>query len=116
MRKVNTWKKWQTERGPFTTNIPGLNEYTYTLAYSGLIGFCINTLPFILTAFFLFINFIKTRDKEVRELSGNTLTISAIIIAFGLSNIWMTNYIYIIAFSCCFTALMKVKEPSLQVD
>ena len=112
--EVNTWKKWQTERGPFTLSIPGLNEYTYTLAYSGLIGFCVNTLPFVLTAFFLFINFIK--NKEKRESSADILTMSAIIIAFGISNMWMTNYIYIIVFSCCFATLMKGKEPSTQID
>ena len=114
--EVITWKQCQTEFGQFTLSIHGLNEYTYTLAYSGLIGFCVNTLPFVLTAFFLFINFVKTRNNDNREISADFLTMSAIIIAFGISNVWMTNYIYIIVFSCCFAALMKGKESSTQID
>ncbi len=113
--EVNIWEQTQQEEGPFTNISPGLNEYTYTLAYSGILGFLINTMPFIIVSLFLSINFLAYNKTINKNSSCFILTTCALIIAFGLSNLWMTNYIYIVIFCIAFTDFMNIRsEKSMQ--
>lgn len=97
--EMKTWTRRQLEGNCLSSYFtPPLNEYFYSLAYGGLFGFIINTLPFIILALFASWKFVfcpKFRSNH----SICVLSMAAVAIAFGLSGLQNNNYLFFIIFS-----------------
>lgn len=104
-KEVITWKNHQLEEGPFRNVLPALNEYFYVLSYGGIATLLIRTVPFVFLTFFLFLNLIRKKDFSIENIT--IISMCLIVIAFGLSNMWIQNYIFIVVYSIALTQLKK---------
>ena len=109
--EIKIWIQEQANSGPFTSVLPKLNEYFYTLAYSGILGFLVFSGPFIFFTATLFVQILRWRNK-IKDQHICCLSLCAVIIAFGISNGWMENYIYILVFSMAFLMVNEFLEKN----
>lgn len=113
-KEIKTWQTNQKEAGPFINKLPKLNEYTYTLASVGILGFLVYTLPFCFISFLLVVSFLKNKNNCTHH-RAIIISMCASIIAFGMSNGFLENYIYVIVFAIAFLELKtKInRKPSI---
>ena len=98
------WIKNQQNNGNIGNVFPSLNEYARSLSTGGVIGFCVNTLPFLLLVVFsLYVFFFKAKYL-ISDSITVAISMGAVVIAFGLSNVFVMNYFYYVVYACflCF--------------
>ena len=106
-KEVTTWKTHQLEEGPFRNVLPALNEYFYVLSYGGIAALLVRTIPFVILTFFLFLNLIRKKDFSIENVA--IISMCLIVIAFGLSNMYIQNYIFIVVFGIALIQLKKIR-------
>ena len=95
--EMELWTQTQLSGNCLSTITPKLNQYTYSLAYGGLLGFSVNVLPFLILAFAcVWRYFMNTSFRDDKSLC--ILSMISVIVAFGLSDIFDLNYLFFITF------------------
>lgn len=101
------WIKNQQKSGNVGNVFPSLNEYARALSTGGIMGFCVNTMPFLLLAFFGLYKFIFKTKYSPSDSIVVVISMGAVVIAFGLSNVFVMNYFYYIVYAGLLCSLEK---------
>ena len=96
--EMEQWINNQLDSSCLIPTTPRLNEYSYSLAYGGLLGFIVNTLPFLLLALFIACRYFFEANFRT-DYSICALSISAVVVAFGLSSPQNINFIFFVEFA-----------------
>lgn len=92
--EAQTWMNTQKMLGSLLSGFPLLSEYTSSLATSGILGFFINTLPIVVLCCFVFGRAIRNRNLDLQDVV--IISLSAVVIAFGISSLYTVNYLFFI--------------------
>lgn len=89
--EAKLWMEAQIKNGSLMRSFPQLSEYTSSLATSGILGFFINTLPILFFVSLIVLKAIKNKYLCVQGVVA--ISFSAVVIAFGISNLYTVNYL-----------------------
>lgn len=107
--ELKRWQNRQSNGAIVNSNIPSLNEYFYTLASGGIVLFFADS--FLLLGLAAFSSFIFLFRKQCRTRNMLvSISLSAVVIAFGLSSLFSTNFLYFIVFSYLILANLEISN------
>lgn len=89
--EAKLWIETQIKNGSLMRGFPQLSEYTSSLATSGILGFIINTLPILFFVCLIVLRAVKTKFLCLQDVV--VISFSAVVIAFGISNLYTVNYL-----------------------
>lgn len=89
--EAKLWMETQIKNGSLMRGFPQLSEYTYSLATSGILGFIINTLPILFFVCLIVLRAVKNKFLCLQDVV--VISFSAVVIAFGISNLFTVSYL-----------------------
>lgn len=92
--ELQIWMNTQEMNGALILGVPLLCEYTSSLATSGVLGFTVNSFPVVLFVCFILFEVVKSRKLNLSEVVS--ISVSAVVLAFGISNLFTVNYLVFI--------------------
>ena len=89
------WKDDQSEAGILNSCYPSFNQYTTSFAVGGIVGLIMDFWGIGLIVLFYLYYFVKN-GKKVKSHSFMVFSLLAIVAAWGFSNSFTANYLYVI--------------------
>ena len=111
------WQSRQANGAIVNSHLPALNEYFYTLAYGGIFLAMLDTFLFVCIVLYSFIIFIFKKNGRTENMLVS-ITLSAVVCAFGVSGLFSNNFLYFIVFSYLLLANFEIctKDIGLKVN
>lgn len=106
--EMETWIETQKAIGPLNNAYPNLNEYTTSLASGGIIGFILSVslLGYICIQYLIII---VKRKTLIDNYSILVISMLAVVIAWGMNNYFMVNYLFVISLSLGLCDIYRLK-------
>ena len=93
--ELAVWKDDQSEAGILNSCYPSFNQYTTSFAVGGIVGLIMDFWGIGLIVLFYLYYFVKN-GKKVKSHSFMVFSLLAIVAAWGFSNSFTANYLYVI--------------------
>ncbi len=105
-----SWCVIQEETGSLRNSFPGLDEYSQSLAYGGIVGFVVDIGSMLAISLFTLFAFVKYKKEKRIDDCGFAVAVLASISAiflFGISNSFTTGALYYVVFGLALGVIMR---------
>lgn len=106
--EMKNWIDTQNTTGKLNNTFPNLNEYTTAFASGGICGLMMSIALIIVICFKYIMFFFQNGFKAFDNKSIMIISMLSVIVAWGINNTFMINYLYVFVLSLCMWDIRRI--------